>query len=136
MSGGKSARWPTLVLPENNSTRRGASSTTRSTESTCHDHPPLRLGSSSRQRRRVSSMPGAGGGCAVSVYRLWEVGVSDLETLSKLYLELANVVPADCVSSREIALRRVSNIYGLALMMISQGGADPMKIASDALTKV
>ena len=62
--------------------------------------------------------------------------MSDLETLSKLYLELANVVPADCVSSREIALRRVSNIYGLALMMISQGGADPMKIASDALTKV
>lgn len=26
------------------------------------------------------------------------------ETLSKLYLELANVVPAGCVSSREIAL--------------------------------
>jgi hypothetical protein len=27
-----------------------------------------------------------------------------METLMKLYLELANVVPSDCLSSRELAL--------------------------------
>lgn len=31
------------------------------------------------------------------------------ETLCKLYLELANVVPKDCVSSREIALSAKSH---------------------------
>ena len=32
--------------------------------------------------------------------------MSDTETLCKLYLELANVVPNDCVSSRELRLLR------------------------------
>lgn len=30
-----------------------------------------------------------------------------METLCKLYLELANVVPKECISSREIALMNV-----------------------------
>ena len=59
-----------------------------------------------------------------------------MDTLCKLYLELANVVPDDCISSREIKLGKICNIYGLALMMIREGGADPKDIAAKALQKV
>lgn len=58
------------------------------------------------------------------------------ETLCKLYLELANVVPPDCISSREIRLGKIADIYGLALLMIANGAADPKIIARDALDKV
>jgi len=60
----------------------------------------------------------------------------DLETLCKLYLELAQVVPSDCISHREIRLGKVADTYGLALMMIEQGCADPRQAAHDALNKV
>lgn len=62
--------------------------------------------------------------------------MSDMETLSKLYLELANVVPEDTISSREIRLGKIADTYGLALMMIANGAADPALVASDALAKV
>ncbi len=59
-----------------------------------------------------------------------------METLCKLYLELANAVPKDCVSSREIRLGKIADTYGLALMMIREGAADPKDIAAKALLKV
>lgn len=62
--------------------------------------------------------------------------MSDMETLSKLYLELANVVPADTVSSREIRLGKIADSYGIALMMIANGAADPKRVAKDALAKL
>jgi hypothetical protein len=58
------------------------------------------------------------------------------EVLCKLYLELANVVPADCISSREIRLGKIADTYGLALMMIAEGAADQKTIAREALNKV
>jgi hypothetical protein len=58
------------------------------------------------------------------------------ETLCKLYLELANIVPQDCISSREIRLGKIADIYGLALMMIGEGAVEPKDIASKALEKV
>ena len=58
------------------------------------------------------------------------------ETLQKLYLELANGVPKDCISSREIRLGKIADIYGLALMMIREGAVEPKDIASKALEKV
>ena len=60
----------------------------------------------------------------------------DTETLCKLYLELANVVPKDCISSREIRLGKVADTYGIALMMIAEGAGDPRDIAKKALAKV
>ncbi len=60
----------------------------------------------------------------------------DYETLCKLYLELAHVVPKDCITYREIRLGKVADIYGLALRMISEGGSDPKDIAKQALNKV
>lgn len=59
-----------------------------------------------------------------------------METLCKLYLELANIVPKDCVSSREIDLKRYANTYGLALRMIAEGCADPREVAGKALMKI
>jgi hypothetical protein len=41
----------------------------------------------------------------------------------------------DCVSSREIRLIKIADVYGMALMMIRYGAEDPAKIAQDALTK-
>lgn len=58
------------------------------------------------------------------------------ETLQKLYLELAHVVPKDCISYREIRLGKIADIYGLALMMIREGCANPAGAARDALNKV
>ena len=58
------------------------------------------------------------------------------ETLQKLYLELAHVVPKDCITYRETRLGKVADIYGLALRMIMEGGADPREIAKGALNKV
>lgn len=62
--------------------------------------------------------------------------MSDMGTLSKLYLELANVVPKDTISSREIRLGRICDTYGLALMMIANGVADPKRVAADVLAKI
>lgn len=56
-----------------------------------------------------------------------------METLCKLYLELANIVPVDCISSRERTMQRHINKYGIALMMIAEGADDPRKIAADAI---
>lgn len=58
-----------------------------------------------------------------------------METLSKLYLELANVVPAETVSSRELAIQRWVDKYGVALMMIAEGAENPRQIASEILAK-
>ena len=59
-----------------------------------------------------------------------------METLMKLYLELANIVPSDCMSSREIKLKKIADRYGLALRMISEGVADPRNVAKDILAKI
>lgn len=59
-----------------------------------------------------------------------------METLCKVYLELENVVPKDCISSREIKLGNVADTYGLALRMIAEGAADPESVARAALHKV
>ncbi len=61
--------------------------------------------------------------------------MTEMEILCKLYLELANVVPLDCFSSREKVLQRHIDKYGIALMMIVNGAADPRKIAEDALNE-
>jgi len=58
------------------------------------------------------------------------------DTLCKIYLELANVVPKDCISSREIRLGKIADTYGLALMMIKEGASEPKEIAATALEKV
>ena len=58
-----------------------------------------------------------------------------METLCKLYLELANVVPADCVSSRDKAKQRQIDRYGIRLMMIAEGCDDPAQVAREALTE-
>jgi hypothetical protein len=58
-----------------------------------------------------------------------------METLCKLYLELANLMPADCVSSREKERQRHIDAYGMALMMIAEGCADPREVAGRALMK-
>ena len=59
-----------------------------------------------------------------------------METLCKLYLELANVVPADCISSREKTMQKHIDTYGIALMMIAEGCADPRTVAGSALMKM
>jgi hypothetical protein len=56
-----------------------------------------------------------------------------METLCKLYLELANVVPSDCISAREVALKKKYDRYGIALMMIAQGCGDHIEVARRAL---
>jgi hypothetical protein len=61
--------------------------------------------------------------------------MGELETLCKLYLELANIVPTNCISSREKRLQKHIDQYGLALMMIAEGGADPKTIAREAINK-
>ena len=58
------------------------------------------------------------------------------EVLQKLYLELANVVPPDCISSREIRLGKIADKYGLALRMIAEGCADPRGFARETINKV
>jgi len=58
-----------------------------------------------------------------------------METLCKLYLELANVVPQDCVSAREKEKQKHIDTYGIALLMISQGCDDPRSVAEKALSK-
>lgn len=59
-----------------------------------------------------------------------------METLSKLYLELANIVPPECMSSREHRLQRHIDQYGVALMMIAEGAIDPVNIARKALQRM
>ncbi len=59
-----------------------------------------------------------------------------METLCKLYLELANIVPRDCVSSREMERQRHIDAYGVALMMIAEGCADPQTVAREAINQV
>ena len=58
-----------------------------------------------------------------------------METLCKLYLELANVVPAECISSREIARQKQIDAYGIALMLIAEGCANPERVAAAAINK-
>lgn len=62
-----------------------------------------------------------------------------METLSKLYLELANVVPHDCQSARELelekSLQKHIDAYGIALMMIREGCAEPQEVARKAIEK-
>ena len=58
------------------------------------------------------------------------------ETLYKLYLELAHVVPESCITYREIKLKKAVDRYGLALMMIREGAADPEAIARKAIDDV
>ncbi len=61
--------------------------------------------------------------------------MADTETLSKLYLELANVVPKETVSARELALQQVIDGYGVALMMIAEGCEGAAQFARKALEK-
>lgn len=58
-----------------------------------------------------------------------------METLCRLYLELANVMPKDCLSSRDLAAKEQIDGYGIALMMIAEGCADPSRVAADTLNK-
>ena len=58
-----------------------------------------------------------------------------METLCKLYLELANVVPENCVSSRDMRKLKHIDSYGIALMMIAEGCDDPQRVAQDAINK-
>ena len=61
-------------------------------------------------------------------------------TLCKLYLELANVVPPDCISSRELALEKAlkkrADKLQLVLLMIAEGCADPQGFARETLAKL
>lgn len=59
-----------------------------------------------------------------------------METLCTLYLELANVVPPECISSREKAKQKHIDAYGVALMMIAEGCDNPSKVAADAINKM
>lgn len=59
-----------------------------------------------------------------------------MEILSKLYLELANVVPEECVSSREKAMQKDIDTYGIALMLIAEGCAEPSMVAQEAINKL
>lgn len=59
-----------------------------------------------------------------------------MDTLCKMYLELANVVPETCISSRERAMQKDIDTYGIALMMIAEGCADPANVAKDAINKL
>jgi hypothetical protein len=60
----------------------------------------------------------------------------ELETLCKLYLELANVVPSSCISSREKRMQRHIDKYGVVLMMIAEGCAAPATVAREVLNKM
>ena len=62
-------------------------------------------------------------------------GVHYPEVLQKLYLELANIMPPECRSAREIELKRTADTYGLALMMIAEGVEHPVRVAREALAK-
>ena len=53
------------------------------------------------------------------------------ETLHKLYLEWSQFTKAQ--TSKEIALKKLADDYGIALMMIREGCADPVGVARRAL---
>lgn len=55
--------------------------------------------------------------------------------MDRLYLELANVVHPDTKSSRELALQKVIDRRGVALMMIAEGCSDPAGLAKDVLAE-
>lgn len=63
------------------------------------------------------------------------MSAGSLETLCKLYLELANVVPTNCLSSRELALNKRIDNYGITLMMIAEGCENPVEAAQKCLVK-
>jgi len=64
------------------------------------------------------------------------MGMSDnIETICKLYLELASVVPASCKTYRELELKYQLDKYGVALLMIASGASPPDKIAQEILDK-
>ena len=58
-----------------------------------------------------------------------------VETICKLYLELANVVPAGCVSARETDLQKRIDDYRIALLMVANGVAEPEALAKRTLEK-
>lgn len=58
------------------------------------------------------------------------------ETLQKIYLELAHVVPKDCISYREIRLGKIADIYGATLSIIERGTDDARATAREALRLV
>jgi hypothetical protein len=53
------------------------------------------------------------------------------ETLDKLYLEWSQFTRAK--TAKEIALAKLADGYGVALMMIREGCADPSGVAARAL---
>jgi hypothetical protein len=55
------------------------------------------------------------------------------ETLSKLYIELANVIGPDTMSKRDIEAKDKIDRYGLTLLMIANGCADPADLARRTL---
>lgn len=57
------------------------------------------------------------------------------ETLYKLYLELADILPPEVVSVREIELRKTLDAYGVALMMIANGCSHPGSLAIETLER-
>ena len=59
--------------------------------------------------------------------------MSDTETLDKLYLEWSHFTKAK--TACELLLTRQVDRYGLALMMIREGCADPAEVARAALDK-
>jgi len=59
----------------------------------------------------------------------------NIETICKLYLELASVVPASCKTYRELELKYQLDKYGVALLMIASGASPPDKIAQEILDK-
>ena len=52
----------------------------------------------------------------------------DTTTLQSLYLELANVVPKDCISLREIALRKTADRYGTDNARLEKELADAIAV--------
>ena len=57
--------------------------------------------------------------------------MTDTEILDKLYLEWSQFTQAKI--GRELALQKQTDRYGLALMMIREGCADPSDVARRAL---
>ena len=61
--------------------------------------------------------------------------MAEIETLAKLYLELSNLLPETVVTARELALKKQLGRYGVALMMIAEGCANPDGFARKILNE-
>jgi len=57
-----------------------------------------------------------------------------METLCKLYLELANVVPDNCRSARELKLLADRDYFGEQLAVLPQIIADVLVLCEEELT--